>query len=48
MLRYMLQKYNTDYNGTVNIAERYNLRPIPQDAIILNDGLTDADQNPGF
>lgn len=48
MLRYMLEKYNTDYNGSVNIDARYNLRPIPEDAIILNDGLTDTDQNPGF
>lgn len=48
MLRYMLAKYNTDYNGSVNIDPRYDLRPIPEDAIILNDGLTDADQNPGF
>jgi hypothetical protein len=48
MLRYMLQKYNTDFNGTVNIDARYNLRPIPEDAIILNDGLSEADQNPGF
>ncbi|WP_372772631.1 RagB/SusD family nutrient uptake outer membrane protein [Mangrovibacterium sp.] len=48
MLRYMLQKYNTDYNGTVNIDAKYDWRPIPEDAIILNDGLTEADQNPGY
>jgi len=48
MLRYMLAKYNTDYSGSVNIDPRYDLRPIPQDAIILNDGLTDTDQNPGY
>ncbi len=48
MLRFMLAKYNTDYNGSVNIDARYDLRPIPEDAIILNDGLTEADQNPGF
>ena len=51
MLRYMLAKYNTDYAGKTEAqiaAERYNLRPIPEDAITLNDGLTEADQNPGF
>jgi hypothetical protein len=51
MLRYMLAKYNTDYAGKTEVqiaAERYNLRPIPEDAITLNDALTDADQNPGF
>lgn len=48
MLRHMLAKYNTDFNGSANIDERYNWRPIPEDAIILNDGLTEADQNPGF
>jgi starch-binding outer membrane protein, SusD/RagB family len=51
MLRYMLAKYNTDYAGkteTQIAAERYNLRPIPEDAITLNDGLSKEDQNPGF
>lgn len=51
MLRYMLSKYNTDYAGKTEAqiaAERYNLRPIPEDAITLNDALTEADQNPGF
>jgi starch-binding outer membrane protein, SusD/RagB family len=48
MLRYMLAKYNTDYSATFTVAPRYDLRPIPQDAITLNDGLSDADQNPGF
>jgi hypothetical protein len=51
MLRYMLAKYNTDYAGKTEAqiaAERYNLRPIPEDAITLNDALTDNDQNPGF
>ncbi len=48
MLRFMLAKYNTDYNGVANIDARYDLRPIPEDAIILNDALTDEDQNPGF
>jgi starch-binding outer membrane protein, SusD/RagB family len=51
MLRYMLAKYNTDYAGRTEAqiaAERYNLRPIPEDAITLNDALTEADQNPGF
>ena len=51
MLRYMLAKYNTDYAGRTDeqiAAEKYNLRPIPEDAITLNDALTAADQNPGF
>jgi hypothetical protein len=51
MLRYMLAKYNTDYAGKTEVqiaAERYNLRPIPEDAITLNDALTKEDQNPGF
>lgn len=51
MLRYMLAKYNTDYAGKTEAqiaAERYNWRPIPEDAITLNDALTEADQNPGF
>jgi hypothetical protein len=51
MLRYMLARYNTDYAGKTEAqiaADRYNLRPIPEDAITLNDALTDADQNPGF
>lgn len=51
MLRYMLAKYNTDYAGKTEAeiaAERYNLRPIPADAITLNDALTIDDQNPGF
>jgi hypothetical protein len=51
MLRYMLAKYNTDYAGKTEAqiaAERYNLRPIPEDAITLNDALTESDQNPGF
>lgn len=51
MLRHMLAKYNTDYAGKTGeqiAAERYNLRPIPEDAITLNDALSEADQNPGF
>ncbi len=51
MLRYMLARYNTDYAGKTEAeiaADRYNLRPIPEDAITLNDALTEADQNPGF
>lgn len=51
MLRYMLAKYNTDYAGKTEAeiaAARYDLRPIPEDAITLNDALTDEDQNPGF
>jgi hypothetical protein len=44
---YSLEKYikKRELNST---AERYNLRPIPEDAITLNDALTEADQNPGF
>jgi hypothetical protein len=51
MLRYMLAKYNTDYAGKTEAqiaADRYNWRPIPEDAITLNDALTKDDQNPGF
>ena len=51
MLRYMLAKYNTDYAGKTEaqIADkRYDLRPIPEDAISLNDALTAESQNPGF
>jgi starch-binding outer membrane protein, SusD/RagB family len=48
MLRFMLAKYNSDYHGSVDIDSKYDLRPIPEDAITLNDGLTDDDQNPGF
>jgi len=51
MLRHMLAKYNTDYAGKTGdqiAAEKYNLRPIPEDAITLNDALSEEDQNPGF
>jgi starch-binding outer membrane protein, SusD/RagB family len=51
MLRYMLARYNTDYAGRTDdqiAAVKYNLRPIPDDAITLNDALSEEDQNPGF
>jgi len=49
MLKYMLEKYNYDIKqlGTFNM-DTYQLRPIPEDAITLNDGLTEEDQNPGY
>jgi hypothetical protein len=51
MLEYMFKKYNYDVVdrnlGDSPIGQK-TYRPIPQDAIDLNDGLTDADQNPGY
>lgn len=54
MLKTMFYKYNYDYlSGEINeklgdpIGEKL-YRPIPQDAIDLNDALTEADQNPGY
>jgi hypothetical protein len=49
MLEYMVTKYNPDlerYNLT--IQSKHNYRPIPEEAIILNDGLSEDDQNPGY
>ncbi len=50
MLGYMLVKYNPDFdrNG-ITWQEHWDLRPIPQDAIQLNEALTfENDQNPGY
>ncbi len=51
MLKTMYYKYNYDYLsgilGADPIGEKL-YRPIPQDAIDLNDALTEADQNPGY
>ncbi len=50
MLKFMLTKYNSDFvrNG-ITFKDHWVLRPIPQDAITLNDALTlEKDQNPGW
>lgn len=47
MLKYMLELYNYDVKKQVNLDfAKYKLRPIPEDAIILNDGIDEEDQNP--
>ncbi|MFC5284081.1 RagB/SusD family nutrient uptake outer membrane protein [Pedobacter alpinus] len=49
MLRYMLEKYNADYErNNVTFEDKFLYRPLPQDAIIMNEALTEADQNPGY
>lgn len=50
MLGYMLEKYNADFdrNG-ITWQSHWDLRPIPQDAIQLNEAMTfEEDQNPGY
>lgn len=51
MLKTMFYGYNYDYLtgnlGTDPIGEKL-YRPIPQSAIEINEGLTEADQNPGY
>jgi hypothetical protein len=50
MLKFMVEKYNSDFarNG-ITWKDHWVLRPIPQDAIQLNDALEfDKDQNPGW
>lgn len=51
MLKTMFYKYNYDYLsgalGTDPIGEKL-YRPIPLDAIDLNEALSDSDQNPGY
>jgi hypothetical protein len=51
MLKYMLEKYNYDIKkigvGALNF-DTYKLRPIPLDAITLNEGIEESDQNPGY
>ena len=49
MLKYMLEKYNADFERNKIVWDnKYNYRPIPEDAIILNEALTNDDQNPGY
>jgi len=49
MLKYMLEKYNADFErNNITFEDKYIYRPIPEDAIILNEALTEADQNPGY
>lgn len=49
MLKYMLEKYNADIaRNNIKWEDKYNYRPIPEDAIVLNDALTEKDQNPGY
>ena len=51
MLKFMLERYNYDIQHlgvTLDFNNKYNLRPIPQDAILLNDGMSEQDQNPGY
>lgn len=51
MLKHMYYKYNYDYLtgnlGSDPIGEKL-YRPIPQAAIEINEGLSSADQNPGY
>ncbi|MDR1668249.1 MAG: RagB/SusD family nutrient uptake outer membrane protein [Bacteroidales bacterium] len=52
MLKYMLERYNYDVKklgiNNFDFDHKYNLRPIPEEAINLNDGITLDDQNPGY
>ncbi|WP_297088092.1 RagB/SusD family nutrient uptake outer membrane protein [uncultured Draconibacterium sp.] len=49
MLKYMLEKYNADFDRhNTTFQDKWWYRPIPEDAITLNEALTDADQNPGY
>jgi hypothetical protein len=49
MLEFMLTKYNADFErNNITFDNDWYLRPLPQDAIILNDALSLEDQNPGF
>jgi len=51
MLKHMFTKYNYDVNdhslGADPIGQKL-YRPIPGDAIDINEGLSAADQNPGY
>ena len=49
MLEYMLEKYNYDVKkiGALDF-NTFKLRPIPLDAITLNEGIDEEDQNPGY
>jgi len=50
MLKTMCYKYNYDFltDPTADPIGQKLYRPIPQNAIDLNDGLSDTDQNPGY
>jgi hypothetical protein len=49
MLEYMLTRYNYDVKKQVGLDfNKYKLRPIPEDAITLNEGIEPEDQNPGY
>ncbi|MDB4582424.1 RagB/SusD family nutrient uptake outer membrane protein [Draconibacterium sp.] len=49
MLKHMLEKYNADFDrNNITWQDKWSYRPIPEDAITLNNGLTEADQNPGY
>lgn len=49
MLKFMLTKYNSDFaRNSIAFKDHWVLRPIPQDAILLNDALELKDQNPGW
>jgi hypothetical protein len=49
MLKHMLEKYNADFDrNNITFQDKWNLRPLPEDAITLNNALTSADQNPGY
>jgi starch-binding outer membrane protein, SusD/RagB family len=50
MLKFMVEKYNYDIRkqGITLDFDKYKLRPIPQKAINLNEGIDEDDQNPGY
>ena len=53
MLKFMTERYNYDIRELVGLGtsidfNKYKLRPIPEDAILLNDGMSREDQNPGY
>ncbi len=47
---FMLNTYNYDVRQQVGLdfENKYNLRPIPEEAIILNEGMDVENQNPGY
>ena len=49
MLGHMLEKYNADFDrNNITWQDKWSYRPIPEDAITLNNALTNEDQNPGY
>lgn len=52
MLKHMVYKYNYDFAGSPDLGSdaigQKVYRPIPQAAITINEGLSAADQNPGY